>query len=333
MKIGVVGSGKIVPDFLKAAAQVEDCQIVAIAARNRGAMEKLADEYNIPVRYSHYSELLQDPDVEAVYVALPNNLHELAARQALESGRHVLLEKPTVATRREMEGLYALAKERGVGVFEMMTSRYHPNFEEVRRRLPEIGQVRVVQMNFSQFSSRYERFKAGDIAPAFDPKLGGGALLDLNIYNIALAVGWFGRPSGVHYYPNMERGVDISGVLVLNYEGFQCVCIAAKDCGAPSGFQLQGEDGCITSNVTPSLLTEFTLQLREGRTETVALTGSDPIPRLQPELAAINGALNAGEGLELSRRMEEVTVLCAEVLERAMADAKLSAFDVPEQLF
>jgi hypothetical protein len=65
----------------------------------------------------------------------------------------------------------------------------------------------------------------------------------------------------------------------------------------------------------------------------VALIGSKPVPRLQPELAAINGALNAGEGLELSRRMEEVTVLCAEVLERAMADAGLSSFEVPEQLF
>ena len=332
MKIGIVGSGKIVPDFMAAAERVPGCQVTAIAARNRGAMEKLAETYGIPAQYGRYSDLLRDPEVEAVYVALPNSLHELAARLALENGRHVLLEKPTVSSRAEIDSLYAIARERNACLFEMMTSRYHPNFLQVRSRLPEIGRIRVVQMNYSQFSSRYESFRQGEIAPAFDPALGGGALTDLNVYNIALAVGWFGRPRSVRYFPNVERGVDTSGVLVLGYDGFQCVCVGAKDCAAPSGFQIQGEEGCILSNSKPNELKEVTIQFRGVHTETIAL-GDRQMPRLQPELAAVTQAVNSGEGTTLSRRMETGTVLCAEVLEDALADAGLSPWEKPRTLF
>lgn len=73
-----------------------------------------------------------------------------------------------------------------------------------------MGDVKIVQLNYSQYSSRYEAFKQGQIAPVFDPKKAGGALMDLNVYNIHFVAGLFGEPKAVHYYPNMKKGVDTS---------------------------------------------------------------------------------------------------------------------------
>ncbi|ADY84367.1 hypothetical protein [Lactobacillus delbrueckii] len=90
-----------------------------------------------------------------------------------------------------------------------------------------LGPVHVVSLNYTQYSSRYDRFLAGDISPAFNPRLGGGALLDLNVYNIHLAVSLFGAPLDVHYFPNLQKGVDTSGVLVLAYDDKQASLTAA----------------------------------------------------------------------------------------------------------
>ena len=97
-----------------------------------------------------------------------------------------------------------------------------------------------MNINYSQYSSRYDAFKRGEIAPAFNPEMGGGALRDLNIYNIHLLVGLFGKPHRVEYLPNVERGVDTSGILVLDYGNFKAVAIGAKDCSAEIRSTIQG---------------------------------------------------------------------------------------------
>ena len=79
--------------------------------------------------------------------------------------------------------------------------------------------------------------------PVFDYTKSGGALMDINIYNIHFVVGLFGEPQDIHYYPCIEHHIDTSGVLVLQYPHFQCVCIGAKDCQSPSFNTIQGEKG------------------------------------------------------------------------------------------
>lgn len=95
------------------------------------------------------------------------------------------------------------------------------------------------------------------IAPAFDPEKGGGALRDLNIYNIHLVVALFGLPKTVNYLPNMERGVDTSGILLMDYLDFKVVCIAAKDCSAEVRTTIQGNRGSLIvageSNTLPQV--------------------------------------------------------------------------------
>ncbi|WP_446872995.1 Gfo/Idh/MocA family protein [Leuconostoc mesenteroides] len=92
-----------------------------------------------------------------------------------------------------------------------------------------MGDVRLVSLNYSQLSSRYAKFQTGEVLPAFDFKSGGGALQDLNVYNIHLLTGLFGRPQEIHYSYNFVKNVDTSGILTLEYPNFISNAIAGKD--------------------------------------------------------------------------------------------------------
>ena len=126
-----------------------------------------------------------------------------------------------------------------------MTTQYLENYNKIRELLPRIGRVKLVQCNFSQYSSRYDAFCAGETPVSFDPECAGGALMDLNVYNISYIVGLFGEPNQVHYTANVERGIDTSGILLLEYPDFICQCTGAKDCAAPGSVQLIGDAGRI----------------------------------------------------------------------------------------
>ena len=129
-----------------------------------------------------------------------------------------------------------------------------------------------MQANFSQYSSRYDRYLARDVAPAFDPVCSGGALYDLNVYNLALIIALFGRPLSASYLANIGfNGIDTSGVMTLRYDGFCASSAAAKDSSSPSFLMIQGENGWIRTDGTPNELRSFTIGLRGAEPETFAL--------------------------------------------------------------
>ena len=130
-------------------------------------------------------------------------------------------------------------------MFEAVTTQYLENYAKIRELLPRIGTVKLVQCNFSQYSSRYDAFCAGETPTSFDPARAGGALMDLYVYNISYVVGLFGEPNQVRYAANNERGIDTSGILLLEYPDFICQCTGAKDCAAPGSVQLIGDAGRI----------------------------------------------------------------------------------------
>ncbi len=314
MRVGVAGAGLIVPTFLDAAALVEEMEIYGLFARKPQVRADICGKYGIPVEYETYKSMLADPRIDAVYIALPNTLHFAFAKEALEAGKHVILEKPFTVTLGEARELAEFAREKGLWIFEAITNQYNPNFARMKELLPGVGDVKIVQMNYSQYSSRYDAFKQGVIAPVFDPEKAGGALLDLNVYNIHLAAGLFGRPVSVHYYPNMERGVDTSGILVLEYPDFQCVLIGAKDCGAPCGFSIQGDKGCLVSHSLANELTEFSFQKNKCEPQQYRL--ADSPERLYYELAAFAKYYKSRDKEAFDRRLEH-SLLVMEILERA----------------
>ncbi|MGM9537938.1 MAG: Gfo/Idh/MocA family protein [Candidatus Onthomonas sp.] len=295
LKIGIAGAGSIVPTFLSAQAKIPGLVPCAICAspRSRERMERLSQQYGISKIYYSYEDMLCDPSIEAVYIAVPNHLHYQFARMALERGLSVLCEKPFCSNARQLEALIWLAEQRRLFLFEAVSNLYFPNYEKVRELLPELGALRIVEMNYSQYSSRYNAFRRGEVLPVFDPRKSGGALMDLNVYNLHFTVGLFGKPAAVQYFPNLQRGIDTSGVLVLQYPGFICTLTAAKDCKAPCRISIQGERGCIYSDCPSNSFERFTLSQNTGEAVVYALNAEKE--RLFYELLTFSELVSAAD--------------------------------------
>lgn len=275
MKLGIIGSGMIVHDLLSFVDIIEDIELTAILGRkaSQEKIEMLVDKYQIKKAYYDYDELLKDEAIDTVYIALPNHLHYEYTKKALLQHKHVICEKPFTSNVGELEELIALSKQQNCLLFEAITNQYLPTFKEIKEKLPEIGKISIVSSNYSQYSSRYDAFKRGEILPAFDINKSGGALMDLNVYNIHFVVGLFGKPIDVQYYANIEQNIDTSGVLVLVYPTFKAICIGAKDCSAPIMSTIQGDLGCVKIDGPTSVLTDVQI-LRNGRDCEILATGN-----------------------------------------------------------
>ena len=262
MKLGIAGTGKIVEDALFAMSPLEEVSVNAIFARphSKAKGDALAEQYGISAVLTDYEEMLDQADVDTVYIGLINSVHYEYAKKALEKGKHVILEKPFAGTLAETEELIQMAKQRGLFVFEAITVLHNDVIEKMRADLPKLGPIRMMLANYSQYSSRYDRYLAGDVDHSFDPAFLGGALRDINVYNIHYAVALFGEPKRVQYFPNIGfNGIDTSGTLVMEYDGFSAVCTGAKDSDSPGFVSIQGEKGYMKidgkPNVAPNLTT------------------------------------------------------------------------------
>ncbi len=267
MRLGIFGAGMIVHDFLSMVHQLKGIELAYICATpaESDLLKKLCKDYAIPRYYVDIDEAFCDDTADTCYIAVPNHLHYDFAKKALLAHRHVICEKPLTANAAQAKELAALAEAKGRMLVEAMSTYYLPNAKRIKELLPTLGEIKLAVFNFSSYSSRYDRFKAGEILPAFDCRKAGGALMDLNIYQISLAVYLFGRPQAIAYYANIQRGIDTSGVLILSYEGFQAVLIAAKDCKAPVSATIQGDQQCLLLKGPANMLEGYQVMDAHGR--------------------------------------------------------------------
>ena len=254
----------IVKDFLSFAHELPEIKLEAIAARNIENLKELQSKYNIKNIYTDIDLCLENKEIDAIYVAVPNNIHYTVAKKALEAGKNVICEKPFTLKYDEAVELFEIAEAKGLILIEAITNQYQKNYLDIKDNIDNIGEIRLVECNFSQLSSRYEAFKNGVIAPVFDKSKGGGVLGDLNIYNIHFVVGLFGKPNKVHYSPNIVNDVDTSGVLLLEYDNFKVVCIAAKDTFNNSYVNIQGDQGIIKVIGPTNEVPNYSIQTKDN---------------------------------------------------------------------
>ncbi|GAA0377691.1 Gfo/Idh/MocA family protein [Bacillus horti] len=266
MKLGIVGAGKIVIDLLSFIHEIPDISVQGICGTSKSEhkLRDLQQQYEIPAIYTDFSRMLEN-DVDTIYVALPNHLHFPFVKQALLRDKHVICEKPFTSNLEEFLELQGLAMERGLILLEAITTLHLQNFKLIKEYMDSnsLGEIKIVQCNYSQYSSRYNAFKQGNILPAFNPDMSGGALMDINIYNIHWVVGLFGSPKRVNYLPNMERDIDTSGVLLLDYESFKAVCVGAKDSTGNSFCSIQGDQGTLQVNSPANTCESFVYTLNQ----------------------------------------------------------------------
>ena len=268
MNLCAIGTGAITKSMLAEFNRSDVLHVTAIYSRKEETGRAMAEEFGIEKIYTSMEKMLADRSIEMVYVASPNSIHYGQTKAALLAGKHVICEKPFAPTVAEADELIALAKQKHLLLFEAITTAHHPHYGFVKENLPKLGKLKVVSAVFCQFSSRYPALLAGKPSPVLNHAFAGGALMDINLYNIHFIVGLFGAPKSVRYFPNChETGVDTSGMLVLEYEDFICQCIGAKDCAARNGVQIIGEDGYM--EITPSSSNCQTVELNVRGQEAV----------------------------------------------------------------
>jgi len=268
MNLGIIGSGYIVSVLLDTLVNVSEIKIPSICVRNSSLHKgrALAEKYNIKNIYTSLDEFLNSTEIDTVYIGIVNSLHYEYAKLALESGENVICEKPFTQTTAEAEDLFDMAEKNGVYLFEAITTIHMPMFKKAKENLDKIGQVRIINCSFCQYSSRYDKYLNGDYAPVFKKELFGGTLVDLNIYNIHFVASIFGEPKAIYYYPNIgKNGVDTSGVLIMDYGDFKAVCVGAKDSASDSFGVIQGEKGYIKIGSTLNSCENCTVNTKDSK--------------------------------------------------------------------
>lgn len=265
INIAILGTGKIIPEAVAAIQASQKFNVHTIWARPHSTdkAQALAKQFRVENVSTDLNEVLNNPAIEFVYVGLINSVHHEYAKKALLAGKHVIVEKPFTVNAAEAQDLIDTARKNHLYLFEAVTNIHMPNFYAIRDAVTKIGEVKIINANYSQYSSRYDAYKEKKVAPAFDPKLYGGALRDLNVYNLNLVVALFGMPDDFQYKPNRGfNGIDTSGVLTLQYDNFLAICICAKDSESPSYFTIQGDNGCIRVDDAPNELRNVNIAVR-----------------------------------------------------------------------
>ena len=219
MKWGIIATGSIAGKFADTVSKMqrEDEQIIAVASRDKARAESFAGKYCIPKNYGSYEEMMADPEVEAVYIATPNNLHFENTKMCIDAGKHVLCEKPFTTCAQDACYLYDRAKEKNVFVMEAFWIRFLPLYEKLLDiiRSEKYGRLRHARCDYG-FIAKGDRRKR-----KFLSELGGGALLDIGIYNLGfLYMIMGGLPGSFTSQVRMnEFGTDEYSVIQMVFPG------------------------------------------------------------------------------------------------------------------
>ena len=251
MRVITVGTSNITREMIKA-FKLAGVTVHACVSRALDRARDFAYTNGVKFYLSDYEKALTSVNFDTVYIAVPNSLHYEYAKKALDAGKNVIVEKPFCTNLEQANELFEMAKENNLFIFENMTTVHNPIMKTLKADLAMIGPVRYIEMNFYKRSRKYDDFIKGNNPPIFDPKMAGGALMDMNVYNIAFVLELFGMPNSISYHPNINKDIDVSGCAILHYEGFTTSLNAGKDAWSRSFACISGEKGHIYINDVPS---------------------------------------------------------------------------------
>lgn len=237
--LGVAGiaTKKVIPAMQRA----KNCEIVGIASRDADRAAEAATRLGIARHYGSYQALLDDPEIEAVYIPLPNNLHAEWTLRAAAAGKHVLCEKPLAMNSDEAAKMVAACADAGVMLMEAFMYRHHPSWVKTRELVAEgrIGELRAIQGIFA-----YNNTDPANIRNVVE--LGGGALMDIGCYPINVARMMFGaEPASVQAAIHRDPvfGTDILTSAVLTFGGGQASFICSTQLEPDQRIHLLGSEG------------------------------------------------------------------------------------------
>lgn len=218
IKWGIIGLGNIANKFAQTIKAMDLTDLEAVASRSKEKSEAFGKAYGVSSKkcYGSYEELIKDESIEAVYIAVPHVFHEDISILCLKNGKAVLCEKPVTIDGNEIREVINIAKENKMFFMEAMKTRFLPINKKVKSLINEggIGEVRLLQADFG-FNAPFD-----PTSRLFKKELGGGALLDVGIYNISYSSFIFGNnPKSIKSNLYIGKtGVDESASINLEYE-------------------------------------------------------------------------------------------------------------------
>lgn len=223
---GILGTADVAQKWvIPALQQAENAKIVAIAS-NSGKAKSVADRFDIFKHYHRYQDLLNDPEIEIVYIPLPNSLHAEWVKEAAKSGKHVLCEKPAALTAEQTREMIQVCEENQVLWMEAIMYQFHPQYQRVLSIIDsgKIGEIKMIRSSFSFVLQQLE----GNFR--MSKEMGGGSLYDIGCYCIH-ALRNIARSEPIHVYAigrlHPTYGVDLSATAVMEFENG---LIANLDC-------------------------------------------------------------------------------------------------------
>jgi predicted dehydrogenase len=295
LRWGLLSTARINRLLIPAMRAAERAELVAVASRRQSRAEEYAAEWGMPRGHGSYQALLDDPQVDAIYISLPNSLHAEWTVRAAEAGKHVLCEKPLAVSVGECDEIIAAAQSGGVVVAEAVMYLYHPLLHRARQLVEEgaVGQVTVVRGAL-----------AIDLEPSDDirwqPEMGGGSLWDVGSYPVSFIRWIAGEPQEVFGWQSLsESGVDQTFAGLLRYGNG---VLGGFDCGfrelRRSQAEVFGTDGTLTIEHPYVIGPESRILLRrDSGEEEIRLPETDPY-RCQVE--AVTAAVLDGAPLPVS---------------------------------
>jgi predicted dehydrogenase len=241
---GIIGTGFIAGEFAKGLKSVPQAQLLGVASKQAANAETFSQVFGIPRFYRSCEELVQDPDIDVVYIGTPNYTHKDLSILCLEAGKPILCEKPFTVNAAQAQEVIQVARRQKLFCMEAMWMRFMPLVQQVKSMIErgEIGKVRMLMADFGYVvnvnSSSY-----------FDTlEKGGGGLLDRGIYGLSLAYYLLGEPSGIQTQANLlDTGADEQSAVLLNYaEGALAVLAQSLSTESSNRATIMGSKGRIT---------------------------------------------------------------------------------------
>ena len=250
IRFGVTGTNFISDWMIAGARQDPRFELSAVCSRSEERAQAFAERHGIPLRFSSLEKMAACPEVDAIYLATPNFRHADQSMLCMEHGKHVLCEKPLASNAREASEMAAAARRHGVVLMEAMKATLNPNFAALRDALGQIGTVRSYFASYCQYSSRYDRYKAGEELPnAFNPACSNGALMDIGVYTIYPMTALFGMPEEIRATALLlPSGTDGQGAVTFRYRGMDAAVLYSKITDSRLPAEIQGEDGTLVAD-------------------------------------------------------------------------------------
>lgn len=246
LRIATIGTSAITEKFLNANKLARVFNHTLVFSRNRETAQEFALKVGCAHICTNLEKMAKREDFDAVYIASPNALHYSQSRLFLKGGKHVLCEKTITSSAREYKKLKRLARRKGLVYMEAMMSVNSEGFKHLVSAVAECGKINGAVIDFSQRSSRLDDFLAGKHCNIFDMSLKAGALMDLGIYSVYMAVALFGVPQRIKADSQLlSNGADSSGKAIFRYKDFDCTVKYSKTADALKPSKIEGEKASV----------------------------------------------------------------------------------------